>query len=511
MPGKPRRSKNQQIPDQWQEYLRTNFPVFGITAVAGSIKYSRVAPRGPRYRRTLAYFRGSSLYWYQNMAENQEIGNFLIDHFLEKEGFIIKYFQQLDDQFQAYLADLKLFQEVEIEALTDIQLGQFLRKVNQRWRAWHGPVWSIDGYDQVAEVRLREEIDRAYRRKFGGPPSGKDLDAYTRLLAQPVASSMVLRREIDLVEMIQGAQNETSGQKLLKSKGFKRRLRRYLNEYYWTKSGWGFAREYTKKMVLVEIRRLLSDPGVANKARKDIATKKDRGRKNAQRRKKAISELGGDTRLLRFVSVMDNYTQWHDWRKEGQIKGMMIIWHLHREAAKRMEVGRELLVWATIDEVIRALTEGYRLNLDLLRRRREGSLFVFEDTNTKEYHGLKAIEVRDKFLGLVEVSNLSKFKGIGLGGRKLIGRVRIVKSAEEAKKFRSGEILVTGMTTPDLVPLMKKAAAVITDEGGMTCHAAIICRELNLPGVVGTKWATRALETGQKVEVNPSSGEIILI
>lgn len=88
------------------------------------------------------------------------------------------------------------------------------------------------------------------------------------------------------------------------------------------------------------------------------------------------------------------------------------------------------------------------------------------------------------------------------------GPVQIAKSAKEISKVESGEILVTSMTTPDFVPAMKKAVAIVTDKGGQTSHAAIVSRELGVPCVVGTKKATEKLKNGQLITVNGSKGEI---
>jgi len=86
------------------------------------------------------------------------------------------------------------------------------------------------------------------------------------------------------------------------------------------------------------------------------------------------------------------------------------------------------------------------------------------------------------------------------------GKVRIVLNVNSDYGFQDGEILVTGMTRPEYVPLMKKASGVVTDEGGITCHAAIVSRELGIPCVIGTKIATRMFKTGDLVEVDANNG-----
>ncbi|WP_086664505.1 phosphoenolpyruvate synthase [Lentzea kentuckyensis] len=88
------------------------------------------------------------------------------------------------------------------------------------------------------------------------------------------------------------------------------------------------------------------------------------------------------------------------------------------------------------------------------------------------------------------------------------GRVRVLNSPDEGGRLRDGEVLVAEMTNPDWVPTMRRASAVITDGGGITCHAAIVARELRVPCVVGTGSATTVLEEGQLVTVDGSAGEV---
>jgi pyruvate,water dikinase len=86
------------------------------------------------------------------------------------------------------------------------------------------------------------------------------------------------------------------------------------------------------------------------------------------------------------------------------------------------------------------------------------------------------------------------------------GKVAIIRDVKDTGSVKEGDILVTRMTNPDMVPAMKKVGAIVTDEGGMTCHAAIVSRELGTPAVVGTKNATSLLKQGQVVTVDGERG-----
>ncbi len=90
------------------------------------------------------------------------------------------------------------------------------------------------------------------------------------------------------------------------------------------------------------------------------------------------------------------------------------------------------------------------------------------------------------------------------------GKVRIVFDPIR-DKFSKGEILVSGMTRPEFVPLMKKAKAIITNEGGITTHAAIVSRELKIPCIIGTKVATDILKNGDLVELNTEKGVVKIL
>ncbi|KAH6624699.1 hypothetical protein B0J18DRAFT_186663 [Chaetomium sp. MPI-SDFR-AT-0129] len=98
--------------------------------------------------------------------------------------------------------------------------------------------------------------------------------------------------------------------------------------------------------------------------------------------------------------------------------------------------------------------------------------------------------------------------GVSVGNAAVHGRVCLIEAAKDIDKFIDGSVLVTGATDPDWVPIMKRAAAIVTDHGGRTSHAAIVSRELGLPAVVGTTHATYVLHTGQDVTVSCAESDI---
>ncbi len=99
-------------------------------------------------------------------------------------------------------------------------------------------------------------------------------------------------------------------------------------------------------------------------------------------------------------------------------------------------------------------------------------------------------------------------EGAAVGSKIGSGEVNVILDVKDINKFKKGQVLVTTMTDPDWVPVMKKASAIVTDAGGRTCHAAIVSRELGIPAIVGTGNATKVLRSGQKVTVSCAEGEV---
>ena len=112
--------------------------------------------------------------------------------------------------------------------------------------------------------------------------------------------------------------------------------------------------------------------------------------------------------------------------------------------------------------------------------------------------------------GDVKISDVPILNGAGASPGIGTGSVKVLKSPKEINKVKEGDVLVAKMTSPDYVPAMKKAAAIVTDEGGQTSHAAIVSRELGIPCVVGSKEATQKLKDGMIITVDGREGAVYM-
>lgn len=137
--------------------------------------------------------------------------------------------------------------------------------------------------------------------------------------------------------------------------------------------------------------------------------------------------------------------------------------------------------------------DGVTGKLSIVQARPETVVSRFDATKLEEY----SLEKRGRVLT----------GGMSVGRKIGQGTVRVIRDVKHIHEFQSGEVLVTTMTDPDWEPIMKKAAAIVTESGGRTCHAAIVSRELGVPCVVGTGNATTVLKNGMQVTVSCAEGE----
>ncbi len=176
------------------------------------------------------------------------------------------------------------------------------------------------------------------------------------------------------------------------------------------------------------------------------------------------------------------------------------------EIAKRLKLTRYQVQFLLMDEVRLALLQHTNFKNLANNRLKECLLYTEKDYETV-YIGKKAAKIVKSFKK-ISVKNVSEISGQTAQPGLATGRVKIIIRAKDMKKFQKGDILVSVATDPDIVPAMKKAAAIVTEQGGITSHAAIVSRELGIPCIIGTKIATRVLKDGDIVEVDANKGII---
>jgi len=251
-----------------------------------------------------------------------------------------------------------------------------------------------------------------------------------------------------------------------------------------------------------ELKERLKEIGSSQKALKDYLEKNEKRITEIHTKKKQILEKYGftaeETKLFDIGAeiVFIKY-----FRKGVFAESYYCMEFLLAEIGKRVGLKKNQVVNMFAEEVLAALKIG-EFPGDIVDIRMTQS-YMFSDKgrsyplsiNAKEYFKVKGLDTQSKLI-----------KGQTAYPGKVKGKVQIVNEPKDMAGFEEGNILVARSTNPALVPAMKKAAAIVTDIGGLTCHAAIVSRELKTPCIVGTKTATSLLKNGDMIEVDADKG-----
>jgi pyruvate,water dikinase len=156
----------------------------------------------------------------------------------------------------------------------------------------------------------------------------------------------------------------------------------------------------------------------------------------------------------------------------------------------------------SLSEIAEKLEDHYKKPQDIEFAIENGEIFIVQT---------RAITtIQKKSSSLSEIKGEPILEGMGASPGVDSGKVKVIKDLGDLSKIQKGDVLVTGMTNPDMVVSMQKCAAIITDEGGLTAHASIVSREMGIPAVVGTQNATEKLKDNDIVTVDGSSGKVFL-
>ncbi|MBN1168968.1 hypothetical protein JXA63_03710 [Candidatus Woesebacteria bacterium] len=283
--------------------------------------------------------------------------------------------------------------------------------------------------------------------------------------------------------------------------------KKYCWQTFWTVEAEPLTYQYYKDALIA-----LSQTDKSIKKEIGIIKKEQKNREYALQR--TLNEIKASQNLIDLVAMLQAYINIRTYRKNVISKAHYLHYPLLQEIGKRMDIGKDI-DFIAYDEMVNFLENDNNVSKVLLRKRKQGWGVIAVDGNINVVSGLnEVLEIMEQFqIGQKPIVSSAKqvIKGNPACRGKVTGAVKIIKSVKELNRIEQDDILVTSMTTPDFVPAFGKIMGIITDEGGITCHAAIVSREYNIPCIVGTGNATKILQDGGFVELDAFSGEITIL
>lgn len=209
-----------------------------------------------------------------------------------------------------------------------------------------------------------------------------------------------------------------------------------------------------------------------------------------------------------LINRLNETAVWTDERRLLTYKNYYFYHLILREFEKRFNLPFKNLKHLFTDELF-LLMDNLKKAIEISSHRIENGLIMYFEKGSYEVRDLKE---REGILNELHKGEQDKaLKGMIASngpGELYRGKVKVLLSPKECKKVEEGDFLVATMTTPDYIIAMEKAKGFITDEGGVTCHAAIVAREMKKPCLIATKNATKVLKDGDQIELNTITGEI---
>ncbi|MEI6649986.1 MAG: PEP-utilizing enzyme [Candidatus Moraniibacteriota bacterium] len=278
-------------------------------------------------------------------------------------------------------------------------------------------------------------------------------------------------------------------------------LSTHASRYYWLKNDYEKTPFLDAEYYRAELARLFSDDEEAQKIRESVR----RFRETLAVKEKLGVELSLSDDTLKRLAFVNWVTVFRDERKKfNQISNFVLVRTIGR-IAETSDIDVERLKFLTPDEIPALLDGNTDIVPELFLRQKSGLMYFAHRTERFDLvHGPKVMEYYD----IIEESlgQSETIEGSVASRGTAIGKAKIVLTQVDFSKLERGDVLVTSMTRPEFVPIMERAAAIVTDEGGITCHAAIVSRELGIPCVIGTQVATRKLHDGDVIEVDAIHG-----
>ncbi|MDO8626889.1 MAG: PEP-utilizing enzyme [Candidatus Diapherotrites archaeon] len=197
-------------------------------------------------------------------------------------------------------------------------------------------------------------------------------------------------------------------------------------------------------------------------------------------------------------------------RKEFLIKSHMFVEPLVKEISKRLHISQNQMRFIMPDEMKQALLENKFDEKELNSRYKHCITLTHLDKDVVLI-GREAEQFANKNIQKLEIEGITELKGVCACSGKAKGIARKINRTGHIPKMEQGDILISSVTSPSLVPAMKKASAIVTDMGGLASHAAIVSREIGVPCIIGTKIATKIFQDGDLLEVDAGKGIVRIL
>lgn len=479
---------------KWVEYIRGEICWQVIRVLAKGVQDYNGKLLGIPANDIMFLSKESTIWWRSDAQELDKIGKHIIEKTKDAE-----YRKKHSESFYKYASNVNLvtekIRELDISKLQNTELAGIHKELVETFYPFSGMTfYSIDAMDLKLEELILKKLKQLMKERLKDDYKESLLAGEYGILTTPDELSFVNKEELMINKL---AEKKLPGEEL------RQEAQRIVDLFWWVPLAWQRLNPRRAGDILEKINEIQNPKENIQRIKNHI--------KETKSAKKGLAEkYSFDNEMIHLLSLFEEYAILHDYRKEGQMKTVFFLYRINDEIGKRKDINAELLDYSYPEEIQKLLLEG-DINIEELKNRKKAVYYHYKSKEEEFYSGEKALELIDKELKTAE-EVIENFSGLTASLGKASGKAKICPGVTDAqRKMKQGDILVTGMTTPDFVPYMKKAAAIVTEEGGATSHAAIISREFGIPCIVGTKIAMKVLKDNDLIEVDADNNNVRII
>ncbi|MFH1053707.1 MAG: PEP-utilizing enzyme [Candidatus Woesearchaeota archaeon] len=441
-------------------------------------------------------------YWYEISSENEkyEVYQWTFDKMKKDPLFLQRCIETTRQRQKKLFLILDVFENTKNHMNNREIYQSYISFMDEYLKYLEYPV-AIECIDVFSAYYLEKEV-----RDELPFLSGKQVNELILTMSSLKILSFIENERIDFLTILLGYLNGIK--KGLINNGLKQRLEMHSAKYFHTQNNYKTIKNLDANYFYERLREeSQKDKKNVEKELRSLKNKVYNLQANAEylRTKYDLSP-----ELLLHFKITETMGESIDNRKDMMLKMNHYINEYCKKIAKRTKVDLDDVHHYSVGEIKDLLLNNKTADPELLKNRKKGFAYVttrgdINEINVDWFYGDHA----DEILNLTLPDKNAEIKGQVASApvKSIIGTAQIIRDAS-TEFFQKGNILVTSMTRPEFVPLMRKAKAIVTDEGGLTCHAAVVSRELGIPCVIGTKIASKAIKDGSEIEIDLEKGVV---
>lgn len=426
------------------------------------------------------------LHWYYNEEDMTRLRKQFVEKLAEK-GFLEKFEKEWRDYVAIFDEKCKKIDNTALADLSDEELLILYKELYDAYvKEYSLAMALLESFSMQVDVFFRPMLEKVLEGK------NKDFNEVYTLLLSPIDESFINQEFKSRLNIIKAIKNNQDPSNLLEE---------HAKKYHWTENNYAKVRilkaEHFREKLDKEI-KLGIDPD------KELE-KINSGFENTKiKKQELIKELELDHEMLSIIKATERFAIMQDDRKKCVLISNYYQKLFINEIGRRVHLNEIEMNYTIYHELKDILNKKFDKNTFV--QRRKATLCIETLSGFELFEGDTALEVFNEVFN-PEIED-KEVKGTCASTGKVKGIVKIVKKTHDLASVDKGDILVASMTRPEMVVAMEKSAGIITDEGGVTCHAAVVSRELGIPCIIGTKIATTVLKNGDYVELDADNGVV---